>query len=194
LGGYGQTALQIATGISVLASGGVRRQPATLRSVTVPDGTVIFKGRPGRGLQVVDAGAAFVISQMLADDVNRTQVFGRGTPLVLSGRHAAALTGTPDDLTDAWALGYTPSLATAVWMGNPDFRPMLAGSDALFVAAPAWHLFMQTALDQMKKGDEWYAPPPGVEPSIVSGRQAWFLPGTSAATPPPSLPPSVHFG
>jgi membrane peptidoglycan carboxypeptidase len=193
LGGYGQTPLQMATGMSVLASGGVRRQPAALRSVSAPDGTLIFKAKPARGSQAVDAGAAFVVSQMLSDDDNRA-FFGRGTPLVLPGRHAAALTGTPDDLTDAWALGYTPSLAAAVWMGNTDFRPMVPGSDAKFVAAPAWHRFMQSALDQMQKGDEWYTPPAGVESTTVSGRQAWFLPGTTAATPAPSLPPSVHFG
>jgi hypothetical protein len=53
---------------------------------------------------------------------------------------------------------------------------------------------MQAALDQMGKGDEWYAPPPNVDSSDVNGRQAYFLPGTSASTPPPSLPGSVHLG
>jgi membrane peptidoglycan carboxypeptidase len=193
LGGYGQTPLQMATAMSVLAGGGVLRPPAAIRRVSLSEGTVIFKASPGRGVKAVDAGTAAVVSQMLADDANRDLSVGRDTPLLLPGRHAAALAGMPDDRTDAWALGYTPSLATAVWMGNPDFRPMTPGSDAVVVAAPAWHQFMQAALDRLQKGDEWYAPPTGVESSRLGGREVWFLAGTSAATPAPSLPPSVHF-
>ena len=79
-------------------------------------------------------------------------------------------------------------------MGSGNSEPVRSGSDAIFVAAPAWHQFMQAALDQMGKGDEWYAPPPNVDSSDVNGRQAYFLPGTSASTPPPSLPGSVHLG
>jgi membrane carboxypeptidase/penicillin-binding protein len=69
---------------------------------------------------------------------------------------------------------------------------MTLGSDGIFVAAPAWHRFMQAALDQQGRGDEWYQPPAGVTSAIVNGRTAWFLPGTSAATPAPPLPPNVR--
>ena len=114
------------------------------------------------------------------------------TVKVLAGRRAAALTGRSDDFRDAWSAGYTPSLAAAVWMGNPDYRPMSRDSDGIVVAAPAWHQFMQAALDQMRKVDEWYTLPGGVDSSEVNGRQAYFLIGTSASTPPPALPGSVH--
>lgn len=191
-GSYGTTLLQLAGGMSVLASGGVLRQPAPIRSVTQPKGNVGLPAGPAAGIQVVDAGTAFIVSQMLADDVNRAMVFGRDSSLVLPGRRAAALTGRSDDFRDAWSAGYTPSLAAAVWMGNPDYRPMSRDSDGILVAAPAWHQFMQAALDQMRKGDEWYTLPAGVDSSEVNGRQAYFLTGTSASTPPPALPGSVH--
>jgi hypothetical protein len=51
---------------------------------------------------------------------------------------------------------------------------------------------MQAALDQLGKGDEWYQPPAGVTAATVDGREAWFLPGTSPATPAPALPANVH--
>ena len=46
------------------------------------------------------------------------------------------------------------------------------------VAAPAWHAFMQGALDTLGIGDEWYTEPPGLVQRTVSGETAWFLPGT----------------
>ena len=192
LGGYGETALQLATAMSVLASGGLVRTPTAISSITRSDGSVVLRADSAAGAQAVDAGTAFIVSQMLADDVNRAMIFGRGSPMALPGRRAAALTGTTENFADAWAVGYTPSLAVAVWMGNPDYRPMVSGSDAVFVAAPAWHQFMQAALDSMQKGDEWYAPPAGVESSEANGRQAYFLSGTSAGTPAPPLPDRVH--
>jgi membrane peptidoglycan carboxypeptidase len=150
--------------------------------------------RSAAGTRALDAGAAFVVSQMLADDADRAQVYGAGTPLTLPGRHVAALSGTAEAWSDAWTVGYTPSLAAAVWLGNATYSLMTAGSDGVIVAGPAWHDFMQTALDQIGRGDEWYTTPPGVQAEMVNGRPAWFLPGTSRATPAPPLPPTVHTG
>jgi hypothetical protein len=62
-----------------------------------------------------------------------------------------------------------------VWTGNPDWRQkMTANSDSYVVAAPAWHSFMQGALDTLGIGDEWYAEPPG----LIHRGGSWFLPGT----------------
>jgi membrane peptidoglycan carboxypeptidase len=188
LGGYGETPLQMAAAASVLAAGGVLHEPEAVLTVFGPDGAQQYQASAG-GMQVLDAGTAFIVSQMLSDDANRTLIFGPTTPLTLPGRHAAAKTGTSDWFTDAWTVGYSPSLATAIWVGNASAQPMASGSDGIFVAAPAWHGFMQGALDWLGKGDEWYAPPADVSTETVSGRPAYFLPGTSpstAAPPPPS--------
>jgi membrane peptidoglycan carboxypeptidase len=193
LGGYGETPLQMATGASALAAGGVLHQPQAILDVTSGTGQRVYRTDES-GQRVLDPGAAYIVSQMLTDETNRRLVFGDTTPLRLSGHTAAAKTGTTDDFTDAWTVGYTPSLATAVWMGNADSSPMLSGSDGMVVAAPAWQRFMQDALDQMGKGDEWYVPPADVAMQWVNGRPAWFLPGTSPGTPPPALPDGVHLG
>src|SRR5262249_48745490 len=106
----------------------------------------------------------------------------------------AARAGTSENFHDALAVGYTPSLVATVWIGvTTDYRTfMIRGSDGIIVAAPAWHQFMEAALEQLQKPDEWYTPPAGVTSSVVGGRPAWFLPGTSAATTAPALPASVH--
>lgn len=194
LGGYGETPLQMASGVAVLAAGGVLHQPAAILSVTGANGQRLRPDAAGDGGRVMDAGTAYIVSQMLSDDANRAMIFGRGTPLVLDGRTAAAKTGTTDRFGDGWTVGYTPSLAAAVWMGNADNHPMVEGTDGIYVAAPAWHQFMTRALDRMGKGDEWYQVPSDVHTQYVGGREAYFLDGTSPSTPAPALPSWVHVG
>jgi membrane peptidoglycan carboxypeptidase len=175
LGGYPETPLQMAVGASTLAGQGVRHDPQAI--LTAGQATVTG----ARGQRVVDPATAFIVSQMLADSVNRELIFGPNTPLTLPGRHAAAKTGTAENFEDAWLVGYTPSLSAAVWMGNADGSPMVYGTDAIDVAAVVWHDFMTGAVDRMGMGDRWYAPPPGLVARQVDGRTAYFLPGTEGA-------------
>lgn len=192
LGGYAETPLQMATGFGTLAAGGVLHRAEAILRVSTSDLGTVYQARAGAGTPALDPGAAFVVGQMLADDANRSQVYGPNSPLALPGRRAAAVAGTAEAFSDAWTVGYTPSLSAAVWLGNADHSLMTPGSDGVFVAGPAWHAFMLAALDQLGKGDEWYAAPAGVQAATVNGRQAWFLPGTSAATPAPALPSNVR--
>jgi len=160
LGGYGETPLQMATGASTLAAEGVRHDPQPILRVASPSGTELFAaGDPGQ--RVVDPATSFTLSQMLSDPANRRLAFGASTPLDLPGRHAAAKTGTSETFTDGWTVGWTPSLAAAVWMGNADGRPMATGTDGVDVAAAAWHDFMTGALDHLGRGDQWYTQPAG---------------------------------
>ena len=74
-----------------------------------------------------------------------------------------------DQFADAWTIGFTPHLVTAVWVGNPDWRQkMTEGSDSFFTAAPVWHNFMAAALPR----------PKGLVARVVAGRVAYYLPGT----------------
>jgi membrane peptidoglycan carboxypeptidase len=193
LGGYGETPLQMATAMSALAAGGALHEPEGLLGVSDSTGRQRYQAG-GDGRQVLDAGTAYIVSQMLSDAGNRAMIFGRSTPLTLPGRHAAAKTGTTDDFKDAWTVGYTPALATAVWMGNTDVHAMAQGSDGMVVAAPAWHQYMQAALDQLGRGDDWYQAPQDVQTQYVGGRPAYFLAGTSPAQAVPQLPSWVRGG
>lgn len=67
--------------------------------------------------------------------------------LNLNGRESAAKTGTTNDFRDAWTMGYTPSLATGVWVGNNDNSEMGRGADGSIIAAPIWNEYMNAVLE-----------------------------------------------
>jgi penicillin-binding protein 1A len=190
LGGYGETPLQMATGASVLGAQGMYHQPYGIESIQTSDGTEIFKVDSQKNAKrVLDQQVAYVMEQIMSNDQNRSIAFGRNSPLVLNGRTAGAKTGTSEIFTDAWTVGYTPSLASAFWFGNPNYAPMATNADGIFVAAPAWHSFMQTALDALKApNNEWFAEPPGLGHATVGGEPVWLLPGTNQNQPMPALP------
>ncbi len=69
------------------------------------------------------------------------------------GRPAAGKTGTTDDFTDAWFCGYTPTLATAVWVGYPNATVEMTNVHGIAVAggtfpAEIWNLFVSAALER----------------------------------------------
>ena len=193
LGGYPETPLQMATGASVLGAQGVLHQPFGVTSVQTSDGTEIFHADPTKtSHQAIDPKVGYIMEQIMSNNANRTMIFGANSPLILPDRKIAAKTGTTDDFRDAWTLGYTPSLASAFWFGNINSTPMIRGADGVFVAAPAWHEFMEAALNAMNAPkDEWYAEPPGLGHATVDGLPVWLLPGTSANQPRPPLPPNA---
>jgi membrane peptidoglycan carboxypeptidase len=194
LGGYAETPLQMATGASVLGAQGLYHQPFGISSISTSDGTEIFKADPNRGArQVLDPKVAYIMEQIMSNDDNRTRAFGARSALTLSGRRVAAKTGTAETFSDGWTVGYTPSLASAFWFGNADYSLMATNADAIQTAAPAWHAFMQSALDTLKApNDEWFAEPAGLAHATVGGQPVWLLPGTSANQAMPALPSSVR--
>ncbi len=176
LGGYGETPLQMATGASVLAAGGVLHQPFAITKVEQL-GKVIYT-HTTVSQQVIDPKVAFIMAAIMSNDANHAVIFGRNTILNIKGYHVAVKTGTSDSFADAWTLGFTPHIAVAVWMGNPDWRTkMTAGSDSFYVAVPAWHTFLAGALPLFGP-DTWYSPPAG----LVRIESYYYLPGTAPRT------------
>ena len=133
---------------------------------------------PNRGAnpKALDPGIAFIISSILGDDNNRALVFGRGTPLHLTDHLAAAKTGTTEDYHDGLTVGWTPDLVSVFWIGDvmggdtPD-HVMTGQSDGVYVAAPAWHKFMEGALKGVP-ANHWYTPPSDV---VRGSGNNWFL-------------------
>jgi len=193
LGSYGETPLQMATGASVLAAQGVLHQPIAYTKILNADGSVLYQADPKRtAKQAISPAVAWIMETIMSNDNNRAMVFGRNSPLTLPDYRVAAKTGTYDSWTDGWTLGYTPDLATAVWSGNADGSPMVAQSDGVFVAAPAWHQYMENALHFLHITNHWYDIPDGVITAVPGLDGVYFLPGTSYSTPVPPLPPGVQ--
>jgi membrane peptidoglycan carboxypeptidase len=173
LGGYEVTPIDMATGAATLADMGVRHMPAPIVSIKDATGRDVFTYDPSKNAyQAVSPDVAFIMAAIMSDDRNRCMEFGCRGDLTLPGRQVAAKTGTTQLFKDNWTLGFTPTLATAVWIGNPNNAPLSHNSTGIVGAAPIWHKFMQQALASTP--DQWYAMPSGLH----KVGDNYFLPGT----------------
>ncbi|HKV88973.1 MAG TPA: transglycosylase domain-containing protein [Candidatus Dormibacteraeota bacterium] len=179
LGGYGETPLQMATGAEVLATQGILRPPYAIQKVS-KGADLVYAHKAGDGeKRVLDPRVAWIMEAIMSNDNNRAMIFGHNSLLTLPGRRVAVKTGTSDSFADAWTVGFTPHLVSAVWGGNADWRlKMTGGSDSYYIAAPMWHNYMQRALDALGMRNEWYSEPSGLINKVVNGQPAYYLPGT----------------
>ena len=141
LGGLskGVNPLEMASAYGVLATNGLYNKPIALLKIVDRDGKVLYQAKP-QSKRVVDAASAYLTTNMLEDVL----VSGTGGGMGI-GRPAAGKTGTTDTYIDAWFVGYTPDLSTAVWVGDANNKPMqrMYGSGA---PLSIWHEFMINAL------------------------------------------------
>ena len=142
LGGLtdGVSPLEMARAYATIANGGYRMRPIVVRKVTFPDGHVDDLGKPSR-TKVFEDGVAYEATKILIKNVQG----GTGTAAQI-GCPAAGKTGTVDDYTDAWFVGFTPRLVTSVWVGHPrDPYPLGPGAAGGVVAAPIWGRYLNSA-------------------------------------------------
>ncbi|GAC1315782.1 MAG: PBP1A family penicillin-binding protein [Thermoleophilaceae bacterium] len=142
LGGLrlGVSPLEIADAYATLSAGGIHSQPQAIRRVVFSGGKADDIGKPRRN-RVFSDGVAQAVTQVLEQNIQRGTATAAGY-----GCPAAAKTGTTDNFKDAWLVGYTPKLATSVWVGYPTPREMrsvhgisVAGGT---IPAQIWHDYM----------------------------------------------------
>jgi penicillin-binding protein 1A len=107
--------LELAGAYSTFAGRGVQVEPRVILEVTSADGRVLQRPRPPARKRVLDRNVADVVNLCLQKVVQE----GSGTSARF-GKPFAGKTGTTQEFGDAWFVGYTPSLTTAVWMGYPE--------------------------------------------------------------------------
>jgi 1A family penicillin-binding protein len=144
LGGGEVRPIDMATVYGTFANQGINVKPRAILKVNDRFGKDITKDTQPKPVQVIEAKYAAMITNILSDNTARTEEFGANSPLKLS-RPAAAKTGTTNDFRDNWTVGYTPSVVTAVWVGNNDHSAM-NNVDGITGAAPIWHDYMEMAL------------------------------------------------
>ena len=139
--GEGVTPLEMASAYATLADGGVRRPATTIDRVVLPDGRV---DRPdATGTRVLTKGQANEVTRVLEGVITR----GTGAGYTSIGcRSEAGKTGTTDDESDAWFVGYTPRFATAVWTGHPLSRATTGFGGP--TSGPIWRSYMRAAQGQ----------------------------------------------
>jgi penicillin-binding protein 1A len=159
LGGLrlGVTPLEMARAYATLAAGGVRHKPTAISKVVFPDGKSESLAK-SKGKRVLTDGEAYEVTKVLKANVQG----GTGTAANY-GCPAAGKTGTTDEGKDAWFVGYTPHLSTAVWVGYPDAGIAMPGAQGGTYAAPVWHAFMLPA-----HGDDCDDFPQPTEPFVAS--------------------------
>jgi penicillin-binding protein 1A len=141
LGGLrlGVSPLEMADAYATLASGGIRNEPIAVRRVEFPDGKSEDLGKPKRK-RVFSDGVASEVTKILEQNVKS----GTGVRAGF-GCPAAGKTGTTDNYNDAWFVGYTPKLTTAVWMGYPNALVSMPGVQGGSYPAGIWHDYMSVA-------------------------------------------------
>lgn len=144
LGGLteGATPLELARAYTPLAGEGIRSEPTGVLRVEDSSGRVLRQGRLRRQ-QVIEPRTAGVVTDMMRG------VITRGTGVRANpGRPAAGKTGTSNEHTDAWFVGYTPDLLAVLWIGNDDRAPLLIGDMIVGggAAAEYWGEFIRRAL------------------------------------------------
>jgi membrane peptidoglycan carboxypeptidase len=191
LGTEGVSPLDMASAYSTLANDGVHRTPIFVTKVESPGKKVVFE-EPLNGqkpTQVMPVNIARTETQMLFGPVRS------GTAARTLGnfpRPAAGKTGTTDRNVDAWFVGFTPQLTTAVWMGNPAGELSMNayfGQEVFGGTIPAriWRAFMEGALANLPIAN--FTPPdPTFWPSAryisLTGRATQAPPTTTTTTAP----------
>jgi len=142
LGGLqtGVNPLEMASAFGTLADNGVHAVPRTIYKITDAEGNVIADNKPETH-QVLDPKVAATVNEILQQVV----ASGTGTGAKI-GRPQAGKTGTTEDSADAWFVGYTPDLVTAVWVGYPQGRVPMNGMTGGSLPASLWQDFMSKAL------------------------------------------------
>ncbi len=146
LGAEEATPLEMASAYATMANDGYYREPRFVAKVLDRKGKVVFEG-PDKGRRAVSVQTARVAISVLQTVVER----GTGTRARVPGREVAGKTGTSQEYENAWFVGFTPQLSTAVWMGSPEGNvPMtnVGGTRVTGGSYPAriWSAFMGDAL------------------------------------------------
>ncbi len=129
LGGGEVTMTDMATAFGVFANEGRRVDLDPILSIHDYTGKTMYEKRSTEksaknGVSVMSDAVAYIISDILSDNIARQQAFGPRSSLEIPGKKVAVKTGTTNDKRDNWTIGYNPQYVTAVWVGNNNNAPM----------------------------------------------------------------------
>ena len=175
------TPLEMASAYATIANDGVYNAPYLIERIEDRNGQVIFQHQPTPEQRIAPETARLVTS-ILEQNVQS----GTGTRARISGQPAAGKTGTNQNSTDAWFVGYTPALSTAVWLGGlgHEYQIRISGGPPITggqYPARIWGAFMSA----------WQQGRPTVDFPAAPGRaggQTLTVPGGIDLSPPPAPP------
>jgi 1A family penicillin-binding protein len=156
--GSGELSLyELTSAYGVFANRGIWKQPTMIRRVVDRFGREVYSAEPNER-RALSESTAYMMASMMSDVLDYgTAASARSMGFKL---HAAGKTGTSQDYSDAWFVGFTPTMVTGVWFGYDKPRPIMNRGFASVVAVPAWTRFMVAALRGVK--DSWFDLPGGL--------------------------------
>jgi penicillin-binding protein 1A len=161
------TPLEMASAFSVFPNEGVAVEPNSIIKIEDKEGNIIEENFPERK-EVLSKETAYIMTNMMEDVVNR----GSGTRIRNFFHYpAAGKTGTTQDYTDAWFIGFTPQLTAAVWVGFDDQAVNFNSSEGQGgrAAAPLWGRFMKYVYEDktIPVTQPYFRMPNGVEKDSI---------------------------
>ena len=176
LGTSGLSMLEMTAGFGVFANGGEQVKPIFVKKIVTMNGEVLEENfpyvemeereeeevtleappPPVSKVRAISPQHAFIMTHLLEGVVQH----GTGQRAKVLGRPIAGKTGTSSDYADAWFVGYTPSLLTAVWVGFDDKTSLGKDESGARAALPVWISFMDQALRDAPI--ESFKPPDGI--------------------------------
>jgi penicillin-binding protein 1A len=160
LGAQEVTLLELTSAFSAFPNHGIRMEPYLAQAITDRDGSLLEERRP-QPKDAIRADTAFVLTNLMQGVVQR----GTGAAANSLNWTLAGKTGTVDDYTDAWFVGFDPNITVGVWLGHDEKKPLGPGETGTTAALPMWIEFMKEYLDlyhaDRVKGERPKFEPPG---------------------------------
>ncbi len=164
------TPIEITSAYSVFGNGGVRAKPYYIQKVVDKDGTVLEEAVQEQS-DALDPRTAYITLDMMRGVILRGTGYGARVPGGFL-RPAAGKTGTTNDYTDAWFLGFTPQVTCGVWVGVDNKRSMGSQQTGAGAAVPIWAAYMNEAHKGLPEVD--FERPEGIEAHAVCA-ESWLL-------------------
>lgn len=198
LGAASVIPIEMASAYTSFATLGTRSAPVGILRVEDVRGNIVWQPQVRRD-NVIDRQRAWIITDILKDVVDRGTA-ARAVRLNGQFRHpAGGKTGTTNDGTDVWFIGFTPEMVTAVWIGLDEPRKIKANAQGGLLAAPVWAEMMNDVYERRPAPRNWQQPDGFflVEVDNTTGYRTtpfcprevrhieWFIPGTEPTEPCP---------
>ena len=186
LGAAEATLVEMTSAYSAFANQGVRMEPYSVVTIADREGNVLMESRP-EPHEALRADTAFVMTNLLRGVVQR----GTANAAAALDWPLAGKTGTMDEYTDAWFVGFDPDITVGVWVGYDEKKPLGTGETGAATALPIWMDFMKVYIE--KHGDrknmpQFEAPGNIVFVTLDSGISEAFINGTQPAGATPITP------
>jgi penicillin-binding protein 1A len=176
LGAAEATLTEMTSAYSAFPNQGVRMRPFPILKVSDREGNVLEENRPDPK-DAIRADTAYVMTNLLRGVVQR----GTATKAAALNWPVGGKTGTTDDYTDAWFIGFDPDITVGVWVGLDQKKPIGHNQTGAEAALPIWIDIMKAWIGDRKEPPAFDAPGNIVFVSVDKGSGSAAEPGTPGA-------------